>query len=114
MNNQINNKLYIVTHKALTTGQQIAQVAHATAAFAQHRPDAFTNWYKNSQFIIVLAVPSLHELEKLSAKLTNSQIDTVVFREPDMDDQLTAFAVNPMDYAVASRMLSNIPLAGKT
>jgi hypothetical protein len=50
-------------------------------------------------------------LVALSEKLTSKNIKHELFREPDVDNQLTAISIEPSD--AARRACSNIPLAMK-
>ena len=105
------NPLYLVTHAKLSPGQQTAQVAHAVADFALHRGDHFANWYKTSQYIISLQAPSSELLETLLTEASHDGYETISFREPDLDHELTAIAFVPSEQVKA--YLRKLPLAGK-
>lgn len=103
--------MYIVTRRDLTPGQQIAQVAHAMAEIAVEIPASISKWYQESQFIVVLSVKDEDELFNLYKKLYDQELGVYSFYEPDINDELTAFAVDPKHYTEASKLLSSIPLA---
>lgn len=78
---------------------------HAALKFAVAYPEVTRKWYDSSEILVFLAVPDENELIELGRDL--SWFDLVWFREPDLDGQLTAVAVEPD----AGRMLSYLPLA---
>lgn len=103
--------LYVVTHGELTAGYQIAQVAHAVADFALHKPEQFKTWHVNSQYIVALQVPDKDTLATLLMNAEESH-ETIAFYEPDLMDSLTSIAFVPHERN--KRFLANLPLAGKT
>lgn len=100
-----------MTHAKLSSGQQTAQIAHAVADFALHRGESFANWHSTSQFIVSLQTPCTESLEALLQDAHLNGFDTVVFREPDLDDELTAVAFVPNE--AVKKYLRKLPLAGK-
>jgi peptidyl-tRNA hydrolase len=103
--------LYIVTRRDLTPGQQIAQVAHAIATFARKSEESFKVWHDLSSYIVILSVKDLEELHSLRTKLLSNQVSISEFYEPDINNELTAFTVSPINYEIASKLLSSYPLA---
>lgn len=101
----------MVTHSGLTAGYQVAQTAHAVADFARFNSDAFTDWHSNSQYIVALQAPSTEALERLLTRAHAAELAVHPFREPDIEDQLTAIAFSP--HPRNRRFLSGLPLAGK-
>ena len=89
-------KLYAVARADLPVGLRTAQVGHALIAWTLAYGEPPEN-------LVVLAVKNLAELTELSAKLEG---DVVRFREPDLDDELTAIAAGPALW----RALSMLPL----
>lgn len=63
-------------------------------------------------YIIVLSVKNEKELQSLLDKATQQKIKTHIFREPDFFGELTAIAFSPS--SKNKKLLSNLPLAGKT
>jgi peptidyl-tRNA hydrolase len=88
----------------------MAQVAHGAFEFSLQYPDVTQEWFRDSNFIVVLAVPTLANLEALSARLDGTAKIVRVY-EPDVNDELTCLVVGP-DPDIA-RSLSHIPLALK-
>lgn len=97
-------KLYIVVHAALSVGMKIAQGCHALRAFVEAQPALDREWFTTANNIVVLQnddIPSLAERLKAAGFIV------AAFHEPDLDDQMTAIAVEPS----AWRLLSSLPLA---
>jgi hypothetical protein len=104
------NKLYIVCRGDIPAGAQIAQTAHALAAFATAHPDRFKSWAEPEQRnIVCLAAPSRGALEALLASLLAQGIACAAFRETDLNDELTGFSCGEE----AGKSLSCLPLAGR-
>lgn len=103
--------LYIITRSDLTAGYQIAQTAHGVAAFAVSKPDAFSRWHTESQFIIALQTEDVDDLEALFWRTLSSGLEPVTFREPDLNHELTAIAFTPNE--ANKQFFAGLPLAGK-
>lgn len=108
---QIDKKLYVITRRDLSPGQQMLQAAHAAIEFQHAYPEIAKNWNTNSKYLIFLSVENedalIHYLEKI--KKTNLKYS--IFTEPDINDQLTAIALQPG--LMSSKLVSNLPLALK-
>jgi peptidyl-tRNA hydrolase len=102
-------KLYIVTHSNLNPGLRTAQACHALRLFAEEHPKTDERWYSESNNLVVLEVNNKEELAKLAYDATVLGIDVSLFKEPDLDDELTAIALAPE----AKGLLSNLRLALK-
>lgn len=95
MNNQ---KLYVVTRSDLSKSQQAVQAGHALAEFCMYGVKEVyygmqgnnhvygQNWSNGT--LVYLKVKDEEELKTLHDKVGNC----FAFHEPDMDNQLTAFA----------------------
>lgn len=77
--------------KDLTTSQQAVQAGHAVAAFLLHG-HFFRRW--ENETLIYLGVKGLTQLENLKRKLDINNIPYTEFREPDIENQVTAIATN--------------------
>lgn len=64
-----------------------------------------------SNYVGLLSVANEEELVKLLNKANAKGIKTSFFREPDIDDQITAIVLEPND--LSRRLVSNLPLALK-
>lgn len=100
-----------ITRQDISAGYQVVQTAHAIADFAYDHPDQFKQWKSESNSIITLAVKDEQSLIDLFIKLKERTPFVTSFREPDIDDQMTAICV----YGTPEirKVLSNIPLALK-
>ncbi len=63
----------------------------------------------NSNYICLLSVSSEHDLIKLLEKANLYNIKISVFREPDIDNQITAIALAPG--AKSKKLCNNLKLA---
>lgn len=59
--------------------------------------------------VVICTIPNEQELMKLQHKLMQLGIKSVLFREPDVDNQATALATEPINSDVR-RFLSSYPL----
>ena len=108
-------RLYIAVcsdNETISVGLQSAQAVHAGFSFAQKHPEITNDWLTDSQYLVIVSVPTSFHILELADKAEQLGIDHVVWREPDLGNQPTAIALAPVD---ASRTLcANLPLAGKT
>ncbi len=82
------NLLYVLTRKDLRKSSPAVQAGHAVAEFLLKNPD--TKWDNGT--LIYLGVRNLHELRKWSHRLDNEDIKWVGFKEPDINNEMTALA----------------------
>ena len=83
-------KLYIIVRKDLTIAQRAVQAGHAVAEFCLHSP--FSRWTNGT--LIYLGVKGLPQLKRLKYKLKDEGIRYIEFKEPDLDNQITAVATD--------------------
>ena len=84
-----------MTRKDLSPGYQSVQPAHAGFKFAIEYENIFKNWQVNHKNLIVLSVKDEKELRTLLLKARSKGIAVSSFLEPDIDNQLTAIAMEP-------------------
>lgn len=84
-------KLYVIVRKDLTPSQRAVQAGHALAAYLLH--GSFLRRWKN-ETLIYLGVKGLKQLENIKRKFEFEGIPFVEFREPDMDNEVTAIATD--------------------
>lgn len=101
------NKLSVVTRKDITPGYQTAQSIHSALLFSQKFPQIYKEWSKDP-YLAVLSVNDEKELLELISKLEKSNIKFSVFREPDIDDEITSICIEPSDKS--RRITSSLPL----
>lgn len=112
MNNQIkNNKLIVVTRRDLPLAYQAVQAAHAAIDFQHGHSTEAKDWHKNSNYLIFLTVANEDELKQLILKAAERYIKITPFREPDIDNELTAIAFAPSE--ASRKITSSLPLFGK-
>lgn len=89
------DKLYIVTRQDLAPGDILAQSCHAVAEFGREYPDVFLEWQDVSNYIAVLECKDEKELLSLIDRADKKRIRFSVFFEPDLDNEITAIALEP-------------------
>ena len=82
-------RLYVLIRADLSPEQQAVQAGHAVAEFILRGPA--THW--NNDDLIYLHVQNEDELFYWGDRLERKGHEWVGFREPDMDNELTAIAV---------------------
>ena len=102
-------KTYIITRRDLRPGLQAAQACHAVTDLILQFPEQAKQWRDESNYLIVLSVADEAELCELAIELARTDMAWCKFREPDLNNQLTALAVLPHKYAEA--FMRNLPLA---
>lgn len=104
-------KLRVVSRRDLSIPYQAVQSAHALTDFQYQHPVEASEWQKKSNYLAFLTVADEAQLIKLIAKAILTGIKHTVFREPDINNEITAVAFEPSE---ASRKLtSSCPLLGK-
>jgi len=90
---------------------QAVQGAHALREFAEKHPNIDREWYAKSNYLAFLAVDNKEKLLNLIEKAIARKINIAIFREPDLDDQITAIVLEPgLD---SRRLCSHIKLMGR-
>jgi len=83
-------KLYIIVRKDLSISQRAVQAGHAVAQFLLYSP--FCRW--NNGTLIYLGVKSLRQLENLKRNFEIDNIRYIEFKEPDLNNEITAIATD--------------------
>lgn len=87
----------------------IAQSCHVAFTFAQEHEDIVYKWQNESNYIVILSVKNEAMLAKLIVAAQFRDIKFSVFIEPDLNNEITAIALEP---GVESKKLcSNLKLA---
>lgn len=100
-----------MTRQDLAPGYQLVQSVHAAIDFSVEYPDLTKGWNIQSNYLACLSTEDEASLFKLISKLESKGITHKIFREPDIDNQVTAVAIEPGD--LSRRVTSNYPLALK-
>lgn len=92
----------------MSPGYQGCQPLHALAEFAQHYPAKFFTWQVNQKNIVLLSTKDEQSLINLFDKIEGEK---VLFKEPDINDQVTAICFCPTEKDC--KATSKLPLALK-
>lgn len=109
---QINNsKLRVITRRDLPVSYQAVQSGHAGIQFQHEHPELATDWHTNSNYLIFLTTENENSLKEFIKKADSKNITISIFREPDIDNEITAIAIEPCDNS--RRMCGSLPLLGR-
>lgn len=89
----------------------MAQSCHVAFAFAREHPDITHHWMDISNYIVIVNIENESKLLALLKKAIELNIVYSIFKEEDLDNQLTAIALAPGDNS--RRICSSLPLALK-
>jgi len=97
------SKLYVLVRKDLDYSSPAVQAGHATAEFCL-RSRFSTIW--NNHILVYLQVENLKKLKNWLFKFEKRNIETSVFYEPDLNNEMTAFCalVNEEDSGFLSSL----------
>lgn len=101
----------MVVRRDLSPAYQAVQGGHALAEFCLQHIDIANSWHKNSNYLAFLSVKDESELLFLIEKAQSRGIAISIFREPDIDNQVTSIAIEPS--AESKRLCRNLPCALK-
>lgn len=101
--------MYVVVRQDLHQDYQSVQAGHAAIQFQHDHPKIAKEWHDKSKYLVYLSARDEEHLKDLIYKSQVRNIKISVFREPDIDNQITAVAFEPSD--ASRRLLSNLPLA---
>ena len=104
-----NYKLYIILRKDLTPGAKLAQSCHAALCFREEHEEISKQWLKESNYICILEVNSEQDLIDLLEISKKHNIASSLFKEPDLNNSLTAIALEPG--LISKKICSKLPLA---
>lgn len=106
---QDGDKLYVIVRSDLTKGQQAVQAIHATVEFSIHHSHLYKEWHTNSNYVCLLEIENEVELQNLLEKAREQNIYLSIFREPDLNNCITAICLEPK----GKKLVSNLKLAFK-
>jgi hypothetical protein len=95
----------------LSISQQSVQSAHSSIDFQHQYPIVAKDWNQNSNYLVFLSVKDESELICYINKFANANLKYTIFREPDIDNQITAITVEPSEKS--RKLTSNLPLLFK-
>jgi peptidyl-tRNA hydrolase len=103
------DRLYVAVRNDLEPGLQAAQGIHAYAQFAHDFPDITREWLVRSNYLVVVSVPDEAALLDLVTAASAAGLRRAAIREPDLDNQATAVAIEPGP--LARRLCARLPRA---
>ncbi len=104
------DKATIITRSDLSKGLQVVQSAHAIANFAIEHNDVFVAWQKGSNYLVCLSVETREELVHLAERLKLFDIKLTEFREPDVNNELTAICVQSLPKKMHTKIFKSLKL----
>lgn len=87
----------------------MAQSCHAATTFFNEYKEVANAWIFHSNYIAILECEDENALIKLADKADKKDIKFSVFFEPDMDNEITAIALEPG--TISKKLCSNFRLA---
>jgi hypothetical protein len=82
---------------------------HALRQFTAEHPEIDKLWFEQSNYLGLLSVSNEKELMSLAEQATAHEIHFSIFREPDIDNEITAIALAPGPKS--KKLCSRLPLA---
>lgn len=101
----------MVTRGDLTDGYKAVQSTHAAINFTFEHPSRAGPWFKDSNYLVQLELKDEKQLKLLIRRCEELNLCHSVFREPDIENQITAIAIEPSPYT--ERLVKKIPLLFK-
>ena len=96
--------VYIITRQDLSAPYASVQAIHAAIEATKAFPQP-----QETVFVVLCTVPSEDHLLRFTHKITNKGVRFVSFYEPDIGNQLTAIATEPI-YNSQRKIFSNLKL----
>lgn len=82
---------------------------HALRQFTAEHPEIDRLWFERSNYLGLLSVSDEKELMNLVEQATAHEISFSIFREPDIENEITAIALAPGPKS--KKLCSRLPLA---
>ena len=83
-------------------------MVHVAIEFSLQLAELALAWHRDSNYVVCLSVKDLFALEELQNRLSKEFV-TIPFYEPDLDNEMTAFVIEP--HPNVERKVSSIALA---
>lgn len=106
-----NGKLRVISRRDLHFPYQSVQAGHGGIQFQHEHPELAKIWHTKSNYLIFLSTENEAELIKLINKANSNNIKISIFREPDINNEITAVALEPCEWS--RKHTSGFPLLGK-
>ena len=98
----------MVVREDIEPGYQVSQITHAAFRFAISYPEETRSWINTSEVIVCLGIKNEEELFKLTQKAEIRNIKHSIFREPDLNNELTSVVFQPGEDS--KKLCSNLGL----
>lgn len=95
----------------MSPGYRAVQSTHAAINFTFEHPNRAGPWFKDSNYLILLELKDEKQLKLLSRRCEELNLAHTVFREPDIQNQVTAVAIEPS--LLTKKLVAKIPLLFK-
>lgn len=105
-------KLYVVVRADLPVGLQASQAVHAGQEFVLKHPRLARAWRRASNTVVLVTVPDVGALELLLARAVLAETPATLFRDPDLEPELTAITLGPG--AEARGLCRGLPLLARS
>jgi len=79
--------------------------------FVSSHPDIDQDWYNNSNYLALLSVENENEIHWFIDRANAQGIKYATFKEPDLDNQVTAMVLEPGKHS--KKLCAKLPLALK-
>ena len=87
----------------------MAQACHGVSVFCLEHLETSKDWFEISNYICILAAKSENHLLELYNKAQKKCVRVSVFREPDINNEVTCIVLEPS--LVSKKICSNLRLA---
>jgi hypothetical protein len=88
---------------------QLAQAVHAAFHFSHDHPSVVQPWVVQSNYLVIVQVANEDQLLDLITQASERGLIRTAVREPDLNNDATAVAIQPGKEA--SKLCANLPLA---
>lgn len=90
-------KTYVLVRRDLSYSQRVVQSCHAVVELVHRFKDdsSVSKWADVNKTLVVLSVKDEREMTRTSQKLSDARVRFTEFREPDVNNEITAIAVHP-------------------
>ncbi len=102
----------VITRADISEGYRAVQSAHAAINFTFEHPGRAGPWWRNSNYLVLLETTDEQSLLNIIEQCEFFELKHSVFREPDIDNQITAIAIEPSP--LTQKLVRKIPILFKS
>lgn len=107
-----NEFVTIIVRDDLSPGYKVAQSAHALADFAIRFENEFKQWQLGSNYLYCLEATE-YKIQRILSKLDDLKIKYNIFFEPDIGNEMTSVAIEPISRKQHKQLFKNLKLTLK-